>query len=384
MLARHRQNAPRDVHTHPLSARDRLLGVASERGELLVARIRLLLTSTLLLIPISSLLFDLLPGESVVGFAVTITAAVLSLFVYFLVRRDSSRPWLGLATSCLDVTLVSATLATFLVRGEPHTAVNSKVVFEGYFIAIGATCLRYDRRACVAAGLLAAVEYFSIALIADTFWELNDTELYAPFLYGAFNWSTQVSRLILLLTAALLSFAVVTRTQELVRLSTRDPLTGLFNRGYFHERVTGEVARAQRNGQPLTIAMVDVDHFKSFNDTHGHAAGDLVLQAIAVALRRSFRKTDIVSRYGGEEFVIVMPDTDLGAASRKLEDVRRSIESARTQTSTGKTVNVTISAGLAGFPNDGMKEEELLAIADARLFQAKDGGRNRIVDDRGE
>jgi diguanylate cyclase (GGDEF)-like protein len=278
------------------------------------------------------------------------------------------------------VTLVSATLATFLVFSEPHTAVNSKVVFEGYFLAIGATCLRYDRRACVVAGLLAVVEYFTIAWIADTFWQLNETDLYAPFLYGAFNWSTQVSRLILLMTASLLAFAVVTRTQELVRLSTRDPLTALFNRGYFHERATSEVARAQRNGLPLTVAMVDVDHFKSFNDAHGHAAGDLVLQAIAAALLRSFRKTDIVSRYGGEEFVILMPETDLGAATRKLEEVRRSIESALIQTSGGKTVNVTISGGLAGFPNDGVSEERLLAVADARLFQAKGEGRNRIVE----
>lgn len=360
--------------------RDQLLSLASERGELLVAKIRLLLTSILLLIPSATLPFGLRGGESVVGFAVTMTAAGLSLLVYLLVRRDCSRPWLALATSCLDVTLVSAALATFLVLGQPHTAVNSKVVFEGYFIAIGATCLRYDRRACVVAGLLAAFEYFSIALIADTFWQLNETELYAPFLYGAFSWSTQVSRLILLLTASLLSFAVVTRTQDLVRLSTRDSLTGLFNRGYFHERVAIEVSRAHRHGRPLAMAMVDVDHFKSFNDTHGHAAGDLVLQAIAAALRRSFRLTDIVSRYGGEEFVIAMPDTDRGAAGRKLENVRLSIEHTPIQTSAGTTVNVTISGGLAGCPIDGMNEEELLAIADARLFQAKGGGRNRIVE----
>lgn len=369
MLTRQRQDT-----------RDEVFSVASERGELLVARIRLLLTSTLLLIPIATLPLELLPGERVRGFAITGAAAGLSLLVYLLVRRDRSRPWLGLATSCLDVTLVSAALAAYLITGQPHTAVNSRVVFEGYFLAIGATCLRYDRRACIAAGLLAIVEYFSIALIADTFWVLNETDLYAPFLYGAFSWSSQVSRMILLLAASLLAFAVVTRTQELVRLSTRDPLTGLFNRGYFHERVTSEVSRAQRSGRPLTIAMVDVDHFKSFNDSHGHAAGDLVLQAIAAALRRSFRRTDIVSRYGGEEFVIAMPDTDAGAAGRKLEGLRQSIEDTVIQTSAGKTVNVTISGGLAGFPSDGMKEEELLAIADARLFQAKGGGRNRIVE----
>jgi diguanylate cyclase (GGDEF)-like protein len=360
--------------------RDQLLTVASERGELFVAKIRLLLASVLLLIPVSTLFLTLLPGERIVGFAVTLTAFALSLLVYLFVRRNRSRPWLGLATSCLDVTLVSATLTTYLLTGVPHTAVNSKVVFEGYFLAIGATCLRYDRRACVAAGLLAAVEYLSIAWVADTFWQLNETDLYAPFIYGAFSWSTQVSRLILLLTASLLSFAVVTRTQELVRLSTRDALTGLFNRGYFHERIASELSRAQRNQQPLTMAMVDVDHFKSFNDTHGHAAGDLVLQAIATALRQSFRITDIVSRYGGEEFIIAMPDTDVSAATRKLDDVRRHIEGTVIQTSSGKTVKVTISAGLAGFPADGASEDALMAVADARLFQAKGAGRNRIVE----
>ncbi len=363
-----------------MSSRDPLLSVASERGELLVAKIRLLLTSVLLLIPISNLLVLMSPRESLIGSAITITATVLALVVYLLVRRDLSRPWLGLATTAFDVSLVSAALSTYLVFDQPHTTVNSKVVFEGYFLAIGATCLRYDRRACVVAGVLAIVQYASIALIADTFWELNETELYAPFIYGAFAWSTQLSRLILLAAASVLSFAVVTRTQELVRLSTRDPLTGLFNRGYFHERFESEVSRAHRNGQPLTIAMVDVDRFKSFNDTHGHAAGDMMLRAIAAALQSSFRKTDIVSRYGGEEFVIAMPETDRGAASRKLEGVRQTIENTPIQTKSGKTVNVTISAGLAGLPHDARTEEDLLAIADARMFQAKRAGRNRIVE----
>lgn len=363
-----------------MSTRDQILSVASEGGELLVAKIRLLLTAALLLIPASTLVLTVLPGETMRGFAVTLTAFALSLLVYLLVRRDRSLPWLGLATSCLDVTLVSAALASFLVVDQPHGAVNSKVIFEAYFLAIGATCLRYDRRVCLVAGVLAALQYLAIAWTADAFWPLNDTDVYAPFLYGAFSWSAQVSRLILLLTASVLSFVVVTRTQELVRLSTRDPLTGLFNRGYLHERVTSEISRAQRGGQPLTIAMVDVDHFKSFNDTHGHAAGDLVLQAIADTLRRSFRITDIVSRYGGEEFVIAMPDTDALSAARKLESVRQSIEGTPVRTSGGKAVHVTISAGLAACPQDGTTEAGLLAAADARLFQAKDSGRNRIVE----
>jgi two-component system, cell cycle response regulator len=363
-----------------VTGRDELFTVASERGELLVAKIRLLLASTLLLIPLSGLLFDLQPGEGLVGLIITLTGVAFAFGVYFFVRRNRSWPWLGLATSALDVTLVSAALATFLVLGQPHTAVNSKVVFEAYFLAIGATCLRHDRRACVVAGIVAVVEYFVIVWIAATFWDLNDVDRYGPFIYGAFNWSAQVSRLILLVTASVLSIAVVTRTRELVRLSTRDALTGLYNRGYFHERVAIEVSRATRVGAPLAIAMIDVDHFKSFNDTHGHAAGDRVLQTIAAVLRRSFRVTDVVSRYGGEEFVIAMPGTDTAAASRKLEIVRQGIESSPMPMAGGKTVRLTISAGVAGLPTDGTKEEELLAVADARLFQAKNAGRNMIVE----
>ena len=362
-----------------VGASDYLLGIASERGELLVARIRLALTLGLLLIPIASLFTELTPFERVMGFSVTLTAVALSLVIYLLVRRELGRPWFGMATSCLDVTLISAALTTYLVLDQPHTAVNSRVVFEGYFLAIGATCLRYDPRICVAAGVLAVVQYLGISLAADTFWPLNRSDLYAPFIYGAFSWSSQISRMILLLTASLMSMVVVIRTRELVRLSTRDPLTGLFNRAHFHERITGEVSRARRNGLPLTIAMVDVDHFKSFNDRYGHAAGDQVLRVIANALNSSFRKTDIVGRYGGEEFVIAMPETDAAAGRRKLEDLRRLIETTALQQD-GSNVHLTISGGLAGFPQDGADDEALLAVADARLFEAKGRGRNRIVE----
>lgn len=359
--------------------RDPVLSFASERGELLVARIRLLLTSLLLLIPISSLFTFLTPRERVMGFAVALAAPALSLVVYLLVKRDGGRPWLGMATSCFDVTLVSAALAAYLVLDAPHTAVNSRVVFEGYFLAIGATCLRYDPRVCFAAGVLAVVQFGAISFVADRFWVLNETDLYAPFIYGAFSWSSQISRMIMLLMAALVSAIVVARTQELLRLSTRDALTGLFNRGYLHDRLNAEISRAKRSGRPLTVAMIDVDHFKSFNDRHGHAAGDLALRVIAGALRTSLRKTDIVGRYGGEEFVIAMPDTDRDAGGRKLEEVRQLIASTAIETKSGQPLTVTISGGVAAFPVDGAGEEELMAVADARLFQAKGAGRNRIV-----
>lgn len=361
-------------------ARDHLLGIATERGELLVAKIRLGLALVLLLIPLTNMFAELTPLERAMGLAIPLAAVALSFVIYQLVRRDLGRAWFGMATSCLDVTLVSTALATYLVLDQPHTAVNSRVVFEGYFLAIGATTLRYDPRVCIAAGVLAVVQYLGISLVANSFWVLNSVDRYSPFIYGAFSWSSQISRMLLMLTASLLSAIVVLRTQELLRLSTKDPLTGLFNRGYLYERITAEVSRARRNKQLLTIAMIDVDHFKSFNDDYGHAAGDQVLRVIAAALGSAFRKTDIVGRYGGEEFVIAMPETNAAAGGRKLEEFRQLIATTPIQAKDGKIVHVTISGGVAGYPQDGADEEALLAVADTRLFEAKGLGRNRIVE----
>ena len=253
---------------------DQLLGFATERGELLVARIRLALTSLLLLIAVSNLFLQIDSLERLTGLAATLAAVGVSLVAFIAAKRDVGRAWLGMATSCLDVTLVSATLAAYLAIDQPHTAVNSRVVFETYFLAIGATCLRYDPRIYIVAGLLACAQYLAISRIADTYWPLNETDVYAPFIYGAFSWSSQVSRLILMFTASLLAAVVVARTRALLQKSTKDPLTGLFNRGYFRERIAAEVSRARRSGSPLSLAMIDVDHFKPFNDRHGHAAGD--------------------------------------------------------------------------------------------------------------
>lgn len=356
---------------------DPLLSEAGASGELLVARIRLALAGMLLLVPIVSLLLS--PHwEDLIGLAVALTAFLLSVVVHLLVAKGYGRSWIGFVTSGFDVTLVSGALAAFLLLNAPHTAVNSKVIFEVYFVSIAATALRYDVRICALAGLLALGQYAAIVIVATTRWDLN-SDAYAPFTYGVFDWDTQVSRLILLLAASLLSVAVVSRARRLRRLSTGDRLTGIFNRGYFDERFVTEMSRARRYNQPLAVAMIDVDHFKLLNDTYGHAAGDAALQEIASVLRSSFRRSDLVARYGGEEFVIVMPETDLVSAFEKLEKIRYDI--ANTQFRIPKiavTVALTISAGVASFPDDSSKEEDLLGVADERLLHAKRAGRNQV------
>ena len=359
---------------------DPVLAEAGVAGELLVAKVRLGLASLLLLIPaIDTMFFQFEKKESLVGLSLTSATFFLSLIVYFLMSREYNPNWMSFVTSAFDVSLVSAALAAFLFLDRPHTAVNSKVVFEGYFLAIGATSLRYDKRVCVTAGLLAFAEYLAIVYFAATHWDLN-SPIYAPFPYGQFDWSVQISRLIIMATASTLSLALVARSQKLLQLATTDPLTGLHNRGYVDDRFAIELSRARRYGKPLTIAVIDADHFKLLNDTHGHASGDLVLQRIGETLRTSFRQSDTAGRYGGEEFVVILPETDIDTAQRKLESLRESIAGTPIALAArGEKVHVTVSAGLSSFPQDAGDASELFALADERMFQAKKEGRNRVV-----
>ncbi|HKF24652.1 MAG TPA: GGDEF domain-containing protein [Candidatus Acidoferrum sp.] len=360
---------------------DPVLAQAGIAGGLLVAKIRLALATLLLAIPaINSLFFfPVRTKEGVIGLGLACGTFVLALAMYLLISRSFNPSWLGFVSSGFDVTLITAALGMFLLAGQPHTAVNSKVVFEGYFLAIGSTSLRYDKRMCITAGLLAFLEYFLIVFFTARHWDLN-SEAYAPYPYGLFSWSAQISRLIMMLTASALSIALVTRSQRLLQLATSDSLTGLFNRGYVDDRLAMELSRARRYGNPLTLAVIDADHFKALNDTHGHAAGDAVLKKLAGVLRNSFRQSDTTGRYGGEEFVLILPETDLETAERKVETLRATIAAtAIVLPERREPVQVTISAGLASFPDDGEDAAELFAAADERMFEAKHAGRNRVV-----
>jgi diguanylate cyclase (GGDEF)-like protein len=360
---------------------DPVLAEAAIAGEHLVAKIRLSLATVLLLIPLinSLFFFPVEAKEGLVGISLVSGTFLLSVIMYALISRNYNPRWLPFASSAFDVTLISSALTMFFLMDEPHTAVNSKVVFEGYFLAIGATSLRYDKRICITAGLLAFVEYFAIVYFAASHWDLNSPK-YAPYTYGIFGWPNQVSRLIMLLTASALSLALVSRSQRLLQLATSDPLTGLFNRGYVEDRLAIELSRARRYGNVLTLAVIDADRFKALNDTHGHAAGDFVLKKIGAFLRDSFRQSDTTARYGGEEFVVLLPETDIEAARHKVESLRELVAATPVQLGLlAHSVQITISAGLASFPDDGDDAAELLAAADERMFRAKREGRNRVV-----
>ncbi len=164
---------------------------------------------------------------------------------------------------------------------------------------------------------------------------------------------------------------------DLHEQAVRDPLTGLFNRRYLEETLEREIARAARDGSSLSICMADVDDFKTFNDRYGHKAGDTVLKSLADVFTSYSRIGDVACRYGGEEFLILMPGADLEITARRAEDWRRACEQTRVEYE-GKTFSVTLSFGVAVFPRQARTSDEALKLADDALCLSKNKGKNQV------
>jgi diguanylate cyclase (GGDEF)-like protein/PAS domain S-box-containing protein len=176
-----------------------------------------------------------------------------------------------------------------------------------------------------------------------------------------------------------LSIANIRLREALRNQSIRDSVTGLFNRRYLEETLEREVHRCIRTGQSLGVIMLDLDHFKSFNDTFGHDAGDVVLHNVGVFLSKNTRADDIACRYGGEEFVLILPNANLQATESRAEQLREAAKQLNIAY-LGKPLGaVTISVGVATFPQHGSSSAQLMAKADGALYQAKMSGRDRVV-----
>lgn len=176
-----------------------------------------------------------------------------------------------------------------------------------------------------------------------------------------------------------LALANVRLRESLRHQAVRDGLTGLFNRRYLEESLTREVARCQRRQQSLAVLMIDVDHFKAFNDRHGHAMGDAALTAFARMLRDDCRPEDIACRYGGEEFTMILPECDLPAALARAEEIRASTALLRIGEPDGATLRISVSIGVAIMPDHGDAGLELMRAGDRALYRAKNEGRDRVA-----
>ena len=158
--------------------------------------------------------------------------------------------------------------------------------------------------------------------------------------------------------------------------ATCDPLTGLWNRRELMRKLEHEMARSARYGHPLAVIMLDIDHFKQVNDTHGHQAGDQVLKELAGLIQATVRHSDLVARYGGEEILVLCPETDGGVASQLAERIRRHVEGATIVTPSAR-IQVTVSLGVAAYP-ELPTGTDLIQAADATMYRAKQSGRNRV------
>ena len=176
-----------------------------------------------------------------------------------------------------------------------------------------------------------------------------------------------------------LSLASLLLRETLRTQSIRDPLTGLYNRRFMEHALDRELQRAKRKNHSLVVVFLDLDHFKRFNDTHGHDAGDTVLRSMAELFQKHFRGDDVVCRYGGEEFAFILPESSSKDAAKRVEDLRQAAKSHRVTYREQVMDVVTFSVGIAGYPENGLAAEELLHAADSCLYESKANGRDRVT-----
>jgi len=170
------------------------------------------------------------------------------------------------------------------------------------------------------------------------------------------------------------------RLRETLRMqSIRDPLTNLYNRRYMDETMHRELSRASRRGHSIGIIMMDIDHFKVFNDSYGHEAGDVILQTLGAYLLMNVRNEDSVCRYGGEEFIIIMPECTLEETVQRANELRKGAEALTISYRGTLLGGLTLSGGVAAYPRNGATFTELLQACDRALYRAKQMGRNQIA-----
>ena len=338
---------------------------AGASGELLAARTRVQVAGLLILI-------HALQGFPASPDSAAVLLLAVAVLAYALFVREFAAgpyaPWAGYATSVIDVSCVSLALTLLWLGGDAAAPLSSVIRFPLYFLAISLASLKMNWRITAVAGALSALQY--AAILAVIGWLDGN----------AVDWPLQLGRLGTLLGAGYLGAVTVLRAQQLTELSTTDFLTRLPNRAVLDGRLADEVSRARRHHRRFALAIVDLDRFKQFNDLYGHPGGDAALRALAEILRNSVRESDLVARFGGEEFAVLLPESSLLEAGAKLEAMRQLVAATPLGgEALGIPRHLTLSAGIAEYPADGTSPSALLAAADARLYEAKRTGRNRIL-----
>jgi two-component system cell cycle response regulator len=350
-------------------------------GELLVARMRLTVTVLLMLLPVINLLSGGSFLDTLIGWAATGFGAMLALVWLHLAKQQRRFPWLPFVTSASDITMETLVMVMVAATQSPAASLNSVIVWNCYLISIFATSMRNDGRVTLFTGLLAMVQYGM--LVAWVYANAGGHPL-ASVEYGVVSLGNEMQRLVLLLVATLLTAIVVYRIQRLVMLSGTDTLTGLPNRSYLVHRVPQIVEQARKHDTSISLAIIDLDHFKQVNDRYGHPVGDRALRHVTDVLRDELGRDEPLMRIGGEEFVLLL-QRSMGPAWERIEALRKRV--AETPFVVEEDVAgdrpqicaITFSAGLASCPVDALDVSNLMRRADHRLMKAKQSGRNRVV-----
>jgi diguanylate cyclase (GGDEF)-like protein len=353
---------------------DEVMRELGASGEILLARLRLLVAVVLLLLPLLNWLDDGPAYETVVALAGIGLVVVLSQVWLTLSRHRRRHRWLPFVSAGFDVSLVSFVLLLLSLE-DPAAGLNSVVAWCCYPLAILATVLRNDTRVTLLAGALAILEFLALSLG----FLYGATDPIASPEYGTVELASQLQRAVLLVASTLVTAVIVFRMQRLVAISGTDGLTGLPNRTYLNHRVPQLLEEARADGQTLSLALLDLDYFKRINEELGHLTGDRALRHVVDALRLQLGRDEPMMRVGGEEFVIVLRQP-LGSAWERLDMLRRRLQATPFAPGDGADTRVlTVSAGVACCPHDALDVSGLMRSADRRLRAAKQAGRNRVM-----
>lgn len=366
----------RDFWQRLLTRPDALMLELGAGGELIVARIRAVLSMLLLLLPLVNLLSGGKHSETMIGLGGVVLAIVMSQVWMALARHTGRYRWLPYATASYDVSLTTLVLVA-LAFDSPATGLNSMVVWVFYLMSIAMTAVRNDGRLTLYAGMLALVQYAGLILLV--FKLVDSPDQLASIEYGTVTVSNQVQRLVLIGLMTGLTATIVYRMQRLVEMSGTDGLTGLPNRTWLMHRFPSMLDATRESGGSLSVCLIDLDYFKRINDGLGHLAGDRALRHVVDVLQQQMEEGDWLTRLGGEEFALMLP-MPIGRAWERLELMRRTVASQPFQPESGADMmRLTFSAGVAVWPQDGADLSALLRRADIRLRQAKQEGRNRVL-----
>jgi diguanylate cyclase (GGDEF)-like protein len=352
------------------------LAFAAAENERLLSQLRVLIVALLTIIPVAKVMTNGF-GDPVYSLTVVfnVGALVVALAIMVLLQRTPApRPWLGRVTAVFDVCLITALLAMYAVSVGHEAGMLNRHTFPIYLVALAGAGLRLDRGAVTLAGIAALLGWSGVIWLSL---QQPSAAALAPEQVRSLL-IEQTNRFMILGIGTVVAFAYVRVGTRLVELAALDGLTGTLNRSAFEPLLRRELQRALRHGRRFAIGYLDIDELKQINDRFGHGRGDDAIRAVAQRLVGALRKSDVIARQAGDEFVVLMPEAGALDAVKRLDAIR-ALLAAHPLASGGQELTLRITAGVACFPDDATEALTLLDIADSRLLAGKRAGRDRVV-----